>query len=186
MMMGAAKKQHGPQQGYAQGVLDEAVQMIRTGRMSVRKALILYQIPKSTLSDHASGCSMTQRKGPQPYLPKDVEDWIVHWLAKMAYIGYRQMKELLLDKVQEIVGRLNIPTPWEDGRPSHHWYELFMKQNPQLKLWQAQLLSREWAGVSHAGLSCWYQELYDYFQKVTLKYYNSWYESLIATKLAFL
>ena len=104
MMMGAAKKKRGPQQGYAQGVLDEAVQMIRTGRMSVRKASILYQIPKSTLSDHASGRSMTQRKGPQPYLPKDVEDQIIHWLAKMACIGYGQTKESLLDKVQEIVG----------------------------------------------------------------------------------
>ena len=57
-MMGATKKKRGPQQGYAQGVLDEAVQMIRMGRMLVRKALILYQIPKSTLSDHASGHSI--------------------------------------------------------------------------------------------------------------------------------
>ena len=78
--------------------------MIRTGRMSARKVLILYQIPKSTLSYHANGRSMTQRKGPQPYLPKDVEDQIVHLLAKMACIGYGQMKESLLDKVQEIVG----------------------------------------------------------------------------------
>ena len=61
----------------------------------------------------------------------------------MACIGYGQMKESLLDKVQEIIGQLNIPTPWEDGRPSRHWYELFMKRNPQLKLQQAQLLSRE-------------------------------------------
>ena len=103
-MMGAAKKKQGPQQGYAQGVLDEAVQMIRMGRMSVRKASILYQIPKSTLSDHANGRSVTQRKGPQPYLPKGVEDRIVHWLVKMARIGYGQTKESLLDKVQEIIG----------------------------------------------------------------------------------
>ena len=51
MMMGATKKKRGPQQGYVQGILDETVQMIRTGRMSVQKALILYQIPKLTLSD---------------------------------------------------------------------------------------------------------------------------------------
>ena len=162
MMMGAAKKKCGPQTAYAQGVLDEAVQMIRTGRMSVRKASILYQIPKSTLNDHATGRSTTQRKGPQPYLPKDIEDCIVHWLTKMARIGYGQMKESLLDKVQEILNCLNIPTPWENGRPSRHWYELFMKWNSHLKLRQAQLLSRERAGVSHAGLSHWYQELYDY------------------------
>ena len=126
-MMGVTKKKHGLQKGYAQGVLDEVVQMIQMGRMSVQKALILYQIPKLTMNDHSSGCSMTQRKGPQPYLPKDVEDWIVHRLAKMARIGYGQTKESLLDKVQEIIGRLNIPTLWEDGRPSRHWYELFMK-----------------------------------------------------------
>ena len=162
MMMGATKKKRGLQKGYVQGVLDEAVQMIQMGRMLVRKASILYQILKSTLSDHSSGHSMTQRKGPQPYLPKDVEDWIVHRLAKMAQIGYGQTKESLLNKVQEIIGWLNIPTPWEDGRPSRHWYELFMKWNPQLKLWQAQLSSCERVGVSHAGLSHWYQELYDY------------------------
>ena len=81
---------------------------------------------------------------------------------KMARIGYGQTKESLLDKVQEIVYCLNIPTSWENGRPSRCWYELFIIQNSHLKLRQAQLLSRERAGVSHADLSRWYQELYDY------------------------
>ena len=36
---------------------------------------------------------------------------------------------------------------------------------------------------SHAGTKNY---TITYFQKVTLKYYNSWYESLIAMKLAFL
>ena len=143
MMMGAAKKKRGPQRVHAQGVLDEAIQMVRTGRMSVRKASRIYSIPKSTLNDHATCRSTMQHKGPQPYLNKDIEDRIVHWLTKMARIGYGQTKELLLDKVQEIVNRLNIPTPWENGRPSKCWYELFMKRNEHLKLRQAQLLSRE-------------------------------------------
>ena len=34
-MMGAAKKKCGPQTAHAQGVLNEAVQMIQTGQMSV-------------------------------------------------------------------------------------------------------------------------------------------------------
>ena len=60
-------------------------------------------------------CQTSQKKGPQPYLGKDVKHRVIVWLTKMAQIGYGQTKESLLDKVQEIVIRLQIKTPWENG-----------------------------------------------------------------------
>ena len=68
MMMGAAKKKWGPQTAYAQGVLDEAIQMVQTGQMSVWRASMMYSIPKSMLNDYVTGMngrkhSSKERKG---------------------------------------------------------------------------------------------------------------------------
>ena len=167
MMMGApaVKKKRGPQKAYNEETLSNAVQMILTGRMTYRKAEEQFGIKKSTLYDKVSGRTSTQHKGPEPFLGRDIEKRVCEWVTNMARIGYGQTREALMDKVQVVVNTLNIPTPWEHGRPSKKWYELFMKRNQHLKIRQAQLLSRERAGVTREGLKEWYDELYQYLHE---------------------
>ena len=66
-------------------------------------------------------------------LTRGLEDQVVSWIVKMAWIGYGQTKEQIKDKVQELVNSLKMKTPWEDGCPSEKWYRLFMKRHPELK-----------------------------------------------------
>ena len=101
-------------------------------------------------------------EGPCTFLGRDVEDRLASWLTKMARIGYGQTRDTLFDKVQDIVARLKIPTPFTNGRPSKQWYYLFMKRHPYLGIRQAQLLSRERAGIRHKGIEDWFQEFKDY------------------------
>ena len=161
MMMGAARPKK-PKKKLSQADLDEAVQMVRTRRMTLRAAAKHYGISKSTLFDHVAGNVKTTHRGPEPFLGRDVEERICGWLTKMARIGYGQTHESLLNKVQELVNKLQLKTPWPNGRPSRRWYELFMNRNVHLKLRQAQLLSRERAGVTREGLAEWYNELNQY------------------------
>ena len=55
------------------------------------------------------------RKGPTPYLSMELEDQIESWLVKMARIGYGQMRLDVINKVQELVVKLKIPTPFPDA-----------------------------------------------------------------------
>ena len=130
--------------------------------MTYRQAHQTFGIPRSTLSDKVNGNMTSQRRGPEPYLGWEVEERIASWLKKMARVGYGQTCDTLFDKVQDIVTRLEIPTPFPDGRPTKNWYYLFMKHFPYLGIRQAQLLSRERAGVTRKGIEEWYKEFRGY------------------------
>ena len=104
MMVGEpVKKKHAPRKVHDEETLALAIQVVRTGRMSIRAASLKYGIPKSMLADKVCGNTSTQRKGPAPFLGQDVEDRLATWLTKMARIGYGQTRDMLFDKVQDIV-----------------------------------------------------------------------------------
>ena len=103
-----------------------------------------------------------KRKGPEPYLSADVEQWIVSWISRMADIGYGQTKSDILDKVQVLVNSLNLETPWPTGQPSDKWYWLFMGHNPLLQYRMVSALSEERAGVMYDHLYAWFLELRAY------------------------
>ncbi len=59
---------------YNKADLEEAVGLIKAGKISIRKAAGRYNIPKSTLSDHVSGKILPGAKaGKTPAIPADVE-----------------------------------------------------------------------------------------------------------------
>ena len=78
----------------------------------------MFGIPKSTLQDKVSGkVPISMRKGPEAYLPTDLEDHIKTWLITD---GTDQLWSKLdvINKVQELVMKLKIPTPFPDAYPS--------------------------------------------------------------------
>ena len=101
-------------------------------------------------------------KGPESYLSADVEQWIVSWISHMADIRSGQTKNDILDKVQVLVNRLNLETPWPTGWPSDKWYWLFMGQYPLLQYCMVLALSKEQAGVMYDHLYVWFLELRAY------------------------
>ena len=140
MMMAGdpVKKKHVPRKVHDEETLTLAIQVVWTGHMSIRAASLKYGLPKSTLADKVCGNTSTQRKGPTPFLGWDIEDCLATWLTKMAHIRYGQTRDMLFDKVQDIVARSKIPTLFTNGRPSKQWYYLFMKWHPYLGIQQAQ------------------------------------------------
>ena len=84
---------------------------------------------------------MAVKEGHELMLSAELENRIVKWIIHVAQIGYGQIRCNILDKVQELVKELQIPTPFSDGRPSHKWYQLFMQCHPNLHVKMANILS---------------------------------------------
>ena len=80
----------------------------------------------------------------------------------MARIEYGQTTPDLFDRVQLIVWHLKILTPFVNDQPGEKWYRLFLLCFPDLVSWQAQLLSKLRAGVSHKAINKWFDEIREY------------------------
>ena len=75
MMAGdPVKKKRAPRKVHDEETLALAIQVVQTGRMSIRAASLKYGIPKSTLADKVCGNMSTQQKDPTPFLGRDIED----------------------------------------------------------------------------------------------------------------
>ena len=103
--------------------------------------------------------------GPTPFLGNELEQEFYCWLIKMACIGYGQSKNELFDRIQVIVKQLKWETKFPNGHPGKQWYCLFLKQFPDLKLQQAQLLSCQCTGISRNALNIWHPGLFEYLEE---------------------
>lgn len=118
----------------------DALDDIRSNRLSFRAAEVKYGVPKSTLSDYVSGKSVIGRKpGPSSVLSVDEESKLVDWAFEMAEIGYGQTRRQVCEMVKKFLqdGR---PNPFNDNRPGKDWWYAFVRRNPKLSLRSASLL----------------------------------------------
>ena len=100
---------------WSKNELQEAMKATQMG-MAIRRASEFYGILKSTLSDKISGhTTLSKKKGPELMLSRELKDRIEKWLITMARIGYGQTKNNVLNKVQELVKKMGIPTPFPDA-----------------------------------------------------------------------
>ena len=102
-------------------------------------------------------------------LMKEVEDRIEKWLVTMVHIGYGQTKNVL-NKVQELVTKTNIATPFVDGHPSNKWYRLFMKHHLDLHMRMLSCLSKKQCQVSFNNLYDWFQGFDKYLKQMNNRY----------------
>ncbi len=110
--------------------LEKALSELEKGTISVRRAALLYGIPRSTLHDHFSGkTALYAKPGPEPYLSLKEEEELSHFLIKRARIGYPKTRQQVLGIVQEIVGQRR-----PDVAVSGGWWERFSNRHPQVCL----------------------------------------------------
>ena len=151
-----------PQKGnrqYTQEAVNAAVEAVRRG-VPMRTAAAMHGVPKSTLSDKVNARTPLEMVvGPRPVLPEEVEQRVYEWIVRMSAVGYGQTKQDVLNKVAELVTKLEIKTKWENGRPSEKWYRLFMKRHSDLTLRNTMALSRSRASVSFDNILSWFREL---------------------------
>lgn len=81
--------------------LKQAYDAVKENRMSVRKAALSYNVPKSTLNDRVS--PFGSHSGPSHYLSDEEETQLVHFLCNAASLGYARTKKEVLVIVEELV-----------------------------------------------------------------------------------
>ena len=104
---------------------------------SVRRAAVMYGVPKSTLHDHMSGKVLVGAKpGRDPYLTVKVEEELASFMVQTAWIGYPHKRKHVFSLVQLILDDKGIETTTTNG-----WWERFHYRHPCLTLWSAVSLS---------------------------------------------
>ena len=72
----------------------KAYEEVKKGTLTVRRAVLQYSVPKSTLSNRVSGrISFNSHRGPTRYLTGDEEEELVNFLAGSARMGYAKTKK---------------------------------------------------------------------------------------------
>ena len=122
---------------WKQGHLSKAVGEIQNGSLSVRRAALEYDIPKSTLHDHLTGRVVCGGlSGPRKYLTDEEEDELEEFLVGCASVGFAKWRAQVLELVQEVVRRKGI-----DVRVTHGWWDAFRRRHPNITLRTAAQLS---------------------------------------------
>ena len=114
------------QDGSKEDAIHNAVEDIRSGKCSFRKAELKYRIRRSTLNDYTTGrVEIRKRQGPQPVLCKDKT---INWAVEMNKIGYGQTRRQICEMVKNILdkdGRPNYPKPFKDNCAGKDWWYAF-------------------------------------------------------------
>ncbi len=116
--------------------MEGAIAAVHTGQ-SIRKAAMMYNVPRSTLSDRITGkVDIGSRPGKKPYLMIQEEEEVVLFLKKCASIGYPFTKREAVALVQRVLNGKGLERSVTDG-----WWARFSERHPSLSLRTAMPLS---------------------------------------------
>lgn len=119
--------------------MEKALKEVTDGSLTVRRAALEFNVPKSTLHDRLTGKVLPGAVGGAPrYLDDDEEEELVRWLIGCAEVGYAKS----IRDVRAIVGaivakKLNV----EHATVSHGWWDRFRQRHPNLTLRAGESLS---------------------------------------------
>jgi len=123
--MGGKKK-------WSKVAMEAALKEVTNGTLTVRRAALVYSVPKSTLHDHLSGKVLPGAVGGTPrYLDDEEEEELVRWLEGCAEVGCAKS----IKEVRAIVGA--IVAKKQNTEPvfvSHGWWDRFRARHPHLSL----------------------------------------------------
>lgn len=79
--------------------MENALHEVSAGTLTVRRAALVYGVPKSTLHDRVSGKVLPGCQGGAPrYLEDEEEEELVRWLEGCAAVGYaKSVKEVRMN-----------------------------------------------------------------------------------------
>lgn len=109
--------------------MEGAIAAVHAGHagQSIRKAAMMYNVPRSTLSDRITGIG--SRPGKKPYLTIQEEKEVVLFLKKCASIGYPFTKREAIALVQRVLNGKGLERSVTDG-----WWARFSQRHPSLSL----------------------------------------------------
>lgn len=101
--------------------MSKALDVVEKGIATLRKASILYNVPKSTLHYRVSGrVAFNAQPGSTPYLTLSEEEDLASFLFRSAKIGYPHTRKKVLYLVQQITNNKGI-----SGCVTNEWWECF-------------------------------------------------------------
>ncbi|XP_060600129.1 uncharacterized protein LOC132753652 [Ruditapes philippinarum] len=114
-------------------LIKAAIDVIKSGQMSLRKASQHYGIPKSTLSDRLTGKVASDAKsGRPPTVPLDVEADIVGRVTTAAGCGFGITRRDFLIKTGRLCQKMGLKTPFKNGIPGKGYFQGLKRRHPSI------------------------------------------------------
>ena len=110
----------------------EAVDAVKSGRLSVRQAAEHYSCARSTLSSHARDSVRHRGPGRPTTLSELEEKIIVRSCVALGTFGYPPNRDLIGRVVQQYFAEIGRPNAFPSGQPSKKWWASFFKRWPEL------------------------------------------------------
>ena len=136
--------------------------------MTVRRAALVYGIPKSTLHDRVSGkVNHEARVGAPKYLTDEEEEEVVKWLEGCAQVGCAKS----VKDVRAIVGAIVAKKQGVDCVVvSHGWWDRFRQRHPHLALRAGEALAYQRAvATSPETLKNYFDQLEEVLEQNNLR-----------------
>lgn len=102
--------------------MEQAIKDVKKGKLTLRAAALLYNVPRTTLHDRVRGIhAMNSRRGPKPRLREDLE-------RELYKIALEKEDTIRKTEFLAIAGEFaaNHGLPFSRGTPSMAWYSKFM------------------------------------------------------------
>ena len=110
--------------------MSRAMKAVLESGMSVRRAAVEYNVPKSTLNDRIQGKVIHGcRSGPSRYLTEAEEEELLRFLMRSASIGYPKSRSAVIAIVQRACTNKGLSVT-----VTHGWWEGFCQRNPSIVL----------------------------------------------------
>lgn len=152
---------HRKEKQYSENALEEAVQMIKSQKISLSKASVQYNIPKGTLHNKVAGKTALQcRKGPGKILTDEEEEKINNWIINMAKVGYCVNTRDVIATVTKIFELKGL-----DKAPGKKWMQLFLQRHPNITKRHAEIISKARSLITEPLIRKWFAGLQEFLQQ---------------------
>lgn len=137
---------------YTQETLQEAIEAVKKGRMTLRKAAQHYGVPKTTMLDRISE-RRGEKLGRSTELGAEEEAIIEERLLLLGRWGFPLSKKDLTLLIKDYLDRQGRITRFVNNRPGPDFIEGFLRRHPRLSVRTANLIKRSRAAVSHEEIN---------------------------------
>jgi hypothetical protein len=127
---GKKQPQRGRYAKYDKEDLLEAVQMVRTKKLSLHNAAKQYNVPKTTILNYVTnGDREHSKRGVEPALKPEEEQQILTWLLDGSDLGVPRTKKDLIQAAIDVLRLNNRPNVFKNRDPTHHWVKTFTNRH---------------------------------------------------------
>lgn len=129
MVRNYVRKRKGPE--WSKQKLDEAVEEVRSGRLSGYGAAVRFKIPRTTIMSHVNGIrgQKSETMGRPKAISAEYEQRLANCLHVMEKNGFGLSRTEIIELVQTFVKENNLITPFKDGKPGQEWFKNFSNRH---------------------------------------------------------